>query len=251
MNLDLKGKVALVTGSSKGIGKSIAVALHEEGCNVVLNSRHKSELKSTSKTLENSLSFSADMTNPKDCKKTINQLIKHFGRLDILVCNVGSGKSVPHGKETIEEYNRMLNVNLFSAINIIHESKKFLEKSNGSVICISSIAGIEFTGAPIPYLLSKAALDTYVKSISKPFAKHGIRINAVAPGNIYFKGSVWEKNLKKDPSVVKKMLKNEVALNRFGTPMEVANLVTYLASPKSSFITGSIFVIDGGQIKRL
>jgi len=124
-----------------------------------------------------------------------------------------------------------------------------LKKTSGSVVCISSIAGIETTDAPIPYSIAKSALNSYVKNISKPFAKVGIRINAVAPGNILFKGSIWEKKLKKNKNKVLDMISTKVAMNRFGTPDEIAYAVSFLASPLSSFTTGNILVIDGGQTK--
>jgi len=247
MNLNLEGKIALVTGSSRGIGKSVADLLYEEGCKVILNSRHSASLKIASKTLECNY-FVADVTNPKECKVLVNDIIKKYGRLDILICNVGSGKSVLPGSETNLEWKKMLDLNFFSAINIINASKNYLKKSQGSIICISSIAGLETTGAPITYSVSKSALISYVKRTSKPFAKEGIRINCVSPGNIFFKGSTWEEKLKTNKKEVKKMLNSKVALNRFGTPEEVSNLVVFLASSKSSFITGSNFIIDGGQL---
>ena len=247
MNLNLEGKIALVTGSSRGIGKSIAFLLYEEGCKVVLNGRHSASLKIATKSLEGSY-FVADVTNPKECMNLVNYVIKKHGKLDILICNVGSGKSVPPGMEKNLEWEKMLDLNFFSAINIINAAKDSLKKSKGTVICISSIAGLETTGAPITYSVSKTALISYVKKISKPFAKEGIRINCVSPGNIFFKGSTWEEKLRKNKNRVEEMLKNKVALNRFGTPEEVSDLVVFLVSSKSSFITGSNFVIDGGQL---
>jgi len=249
MNLDLNEKVALVTGSSKGIGKTIAYSLNEEGCNVIFNSRNEFSLKSAVGKLDNAFYFVADVTKSKECKKLVNYVIKKFGKIDILICNVGDGNSVKPGSETDVEWKKMINSNFFSAINIIDAAKKSLKKSKGTIVCISSIAGLETTGAPVTYSVSKTALVSYVKRISKPFAKDGIRINSVSPGNIFFKGSIWEKKLKINKNKIKKMLENNVSLNRFGTPEEVSDLVVFLASPRSSFITGSNFVIDGGQSK--
>ena len=248
MDLNLKGKVAIVTGSSKGIGKNIAYSLIEEGCKVIFNGRNESSLKSVTRDKQNAIYCVADMTKPKECKKLVDFTIKKFGRIDILICNVGNGNSVQPGKETNSEWKKMMDVNFFSAVNIIDVAKKSLKKSKGVILCISSIAGLETTGAPITYSVAKTALISYVKRISKPFSKEKIRINSVSPGNIYFKGSVWEKKMKGNKTKIKKMLENKVALNRFGLPEEVSYLVTFLVSPKSNFITGSDFVIDGGQL---
>ena len=108
---------------------------------------------------------------------------------------------------------------------------------------------MESTGAPVTYSVAKSALNAYVKNISRPLAKLGIRINAVVPGNIIFEGSVWTKKLSENPQDVEKMLKNEVAMQRFGKPQEIANFVVFLCSEKSSFATGSLFVVDGGQTR--
>ena len=249
MDLKLKNKTALITGSSKGIGKAIAKALYDEECNVILNGRNLTNLKSAAKTLGKNVDyFVADVTKPKSCNSLINNIMKHHGKLDILICNVGSGKSVPPGKENSSEWEKMFEINLSSATNIISAAQKILTESNGTIVCISSIAGLEATGAPIAYSSAKAALNAYVHEIARPLAQNGIRINAVALGNIIFKGSVWEKKLRKNPRSVKKMLK-DVPLHRLGKPNEVASIVTFLASPLASFITGSIYVVDGGQIK--
>jgi len=251
MELELKNKIALVTGSSKGIGKEIASVLSNEGCKVILNGRNKNSLENISKSFPSTIKFIvADVTKLSECEKLIKKTIDLYGRLDILVCNVGDGKSVVPGKETAYEWKKMLDANLQSATNLIESSKNELSKTEGSIICISSIAGINFLGgAPIPYSVSKSALNTYVKCSARPLGEKNIRINAIAPGNIMFEGSVWEQKIKKNPSTVKKLLKNEVSLHKFGTPKDVANLTAFLSSSKSSFITGSVYVVDGGQIR--
>ena len=250
MDLKLKGKTALISGSSKGIGFSIATCLHNEGCNVVINSRHTSALQTASKQIGSNVSyFAADVTKNSECEKLVKHTIKTFGNIDILICNVGDGNSSKPGNEKINDWKKMLDINLNSSINLISSSFASLKKTSGSIVCISSIAGIEATDAPVTYSIAKSALNSYVKNISKPFAKSGVRINAVAPGNILFKGSVWEKKLAKNKKRVLDMISTKVAMNRFGKPNEIANAVAFLASPLSSFTTGSILVIDGGQIK--
>ena len=249
MDLELKGKNALITGSSRGIGYAIATLLHKEGCNVTINGRNDETLKKTITSFNERIhSCAADVTSVDDCNTLIKETINKWGSIDILVCNVGSGTSVKPGDENFEEWQRVFLNNFYSAVNVIEAAKNELSKSGGSIVCISSIAGMESTGAPVTYSVAKSALNAYVKNISKPLAKLGIRINAMVPGNIIFEGSVWAKKLSENPQDVEKMLKNEVAIQRFGKPQEIANFVAFLCSEKSSFATGSLFVVDGGQI---
>jgi 3-oxoacyl-[acyl-carrier protein] reductase len=250
MDLELKNKIALITGSSKGIGKAIAKSLNQEECKIILNGRTNTILKNTSKSLgENIDYFVADVSNNKSCLKLRDYIIKKYGKLDILVCNVGNGTSVSPGNETEKDWEKMLRINLTTTTNMIQTFKKLLSKSNGSITCISSIAGIETIDAPIAYATAKSALNTYVKQISRPLAEEKIRINVVVPGNIMFENSVWGGKLKKNPKKVKNFIKNQVPLKRFGKPEEIGDVVTFLSSAKASFITGSIFVIDGGQTR--
>ena len=250
MDLELKGKNALITGSSKGIGYAIATLLHKEGCNVTINGRNDDILKKTVTSFNERIhGCAADVASVDDCNTLIKETINKWGSIDILVCNVGSGTSVKPGDEDFEEWQRVFSNNFYSAVNVIEAAKNELSKSGGSIVCISSIAGMESTGAPVTYSVSKSALNAYVKNISKPLAKLGIRINAVVPGNIIFEGSVWTKKLSENPQDVEKMLKNEVAMQRFGKPQEIANFVAFLCSEKSSFATGSLFVVDGGQTR--
>ncbi len=247
MDLNLNGKVALVTGSTKGIGEEIASVLSSEDCKVVQNGRSNYDLKND---INNSIYLKGDLTNKQDAIDIVKGTIDHFGALDILICNIGNGKSAPPGSETIEDWQQMINVNLFTTLNIINAAKSALSKSNGSIVCISSICGSEFIpGAPITYSVAKAALNAYIKSACRPLGELGIKINGVAPGNINFSGSTWEAKIKKDPTGVNKMLKKEVALQRLGSSREIANLAAYLASPISDFASGSIWTIDGGQVR--
>jgi 3-oxoacyl-[acyl-carrier protein] reductase len=248
MKLDLTEKVALVTGSSKGIGWAIAQTLHAEGCHVVLNGRNEADLTAAAAQLDESISVVGDVTEPVEAQRIVAEVLRTFGRLDILVCNVGNGRSVSPGNETADEWQRVFALNLWSTTNIVEAARDALTASKGVVVCISSICGLEvIPGSPVTYSAAKAALNAYVKGIARPLGKLGVRINAVAPGNILFDGSVWSRKLVEDETAVLKMLEKEVALERLGAPADVASLVAYLASSQSSFASGSIWTVDGGQ----
>jgi NAD(P)-dependent dehydrogenase (short-subunit alcohol dehydrogenase family) len=249
MNLDLSGKVALITGSSKGIGLAIAKSLHTEGCSIALNSRNSNDLSRAIKDLAGSIGIVGDVTSPTVAKRIVKETLGSFGRLDILVCNVGSGKSVAPGSEVNSEWRRVFSKNLLSTTNCVEAARSALALTNGTIICISSICGLEtIKGAPITYSVAKAALNAYVRGISRPLSEQKIRINAIAAGNILFEGSIWEHKTINNPESVKATMV-EVPLRRFGTPEDVANLALYLASSKSSFATGSIWKLDGGQLR--
>ena len=250
MELNLSGKVALITGSSRGIGRAIAEMLYAEGCKVVLNGRNKKDLESAMTEMPGAISVLGDVSSPDDTRRILFDVIQSFGKLDILVCNVGSGRSVLPGEETFDEWQRVFAQNLWSTTNCVEASRDALEESQGVIVCISSICGIEaLPGVPITYSAAKAALHAYVRGIARPLGKKGVRINAVAPGNILFDGSVWSRKLSEDRSAVQAMLDKDVALERLGLPKEVASLVTYLVSDQSGFATGGIWTLDGGQVQ--
>jgi len=136
---------------------------------------------------------------------------------------------------------------LFIKLSLLNHLIPHLIKSSGNIVLTGSIAGIEEIGAPIPYSVSKAALTMYAKGLSKKLAEHHIRVNSIAPGNIIFKGGNWDKKNQNDPEGIQKMLKGKVPLKKFGTPEDIGNMVTFLLSERSGFITGSCVVIDGGQ----
>ena len=249
MQLNLSGKVALVTGSSKGIGWAIVQTLHAEGCRVALNARNSVDLGVATAQLSGAIGIAGDVTQPAEARQIVAEVLSTFGRLDILVCNVGSGRSVPLGNETPEEWQRMFALNLWSATNCVGAARDTLAASKGVIVCISSICGLEvIPGAPVTYSAAKAALHAYVRGIARPLGKQGVRINAVAPGNILFDGSVWSLKMAEDPHAVQAMLQKDVALRCLGTPADVASLVAYLASPCSKFVSGGVWTLDGGQV---
>ncbi len=249
MQLDLAGKTALVTGSSRGIGRAIAGVLHDEGCRVAINGRTVDDLKIAAAELPGAVAVSGDVTSPDEARHVLEKTLEALGRLDILVCNVGSGRSVAPGDETYDEWQRVFALNLWSVTNTIEAARSALAASNGVIVCISSICGIEVVaGAPVAYSAAKAALHAYVRGIARPLGQQGVRINAVAPGNILFEGSVWSRKLSEDSVSVQAMLERDVVLGRLGSPNDVAELVAFLASSRAGFATGSVWTLDGGQV---
>lgn len=260
MNLELEGQWALVTGSSQGLGRGIANSLLGEGANVILTARDPSRLEQTERDFtaaygsERVLSFPVDLREEKPVRELAGKLAAKPGRVDHLVCNVGSGRSVPPLEEDLEEFNRMISINLSAAVNAVTALRGLLEKAAKaggapSITFIGSICGHEVLGCPVAYASAKAALVAYARNIARPMGRKGIRVNVVSPGNILFPGSSWETKLADHRETTEEMLAREVPLNRFGTVEEVADVVTFLASRRAGFVAGANWIVDGGQVR--
>jgi 3-oxoacyl-[acyl-carrier protein] reductase len=252
MKLELNDRVALVTGASRGIGLAIATTLAAEDAKVALAARGTDALNAARAAVGGQSSIHvADVTDPANAAALIQDVEKQWGRLDILVCNVGSGASVRPGTETAAEWSRVMDLNLFATTNMIEAARPLMARGSGdrAIVCISSIAGMAALGAPVTYYAAKAALNATVRGLARPLALEGIRINAVAPGNILSPDGTWARKIAENKQAVDDMLQREVALRRLGTPEEIADVVAFLASSRAAFITGSVLVADGGQLR--
>lgn len=250
MDLNLNNKKVLITGSSKGIGLGLSKSFLKEGCSVVINGSSDKNLTKAIKILpkNNVFGICKDVTTQKGAEATLKFTINKLSKIDILICNLGSGATKDKSPNNFNEWQQMFDINFWSSVIIIEKSLKLLSKTRGKIICISSIcANKNIKNAPISYSVAKAALNKYASFRSAELAKLGIRLNIISPGNILFKGSSWEKKLKNNFNKTKKLINTEVPMQRFGNIDEISNLALFLASDKSNFITGSNIIIDGGQ----
>lgn len=255
MDLGLKGKRVLVTGSSRGIGFAIAKGFLSEKAKVVFTSRNQADLDSLKQKLtrefpdEIFITHSCDFTISKSVRHLKADVLQLWGGLDILIANVGSGKSVNDPIPNEKHFNLVINNNFSPSVIAVREFLPLLVESKGNILFISSIAGIEAIGAPIDYSVAKSAIISFAKNLSCKIAEYGIRVNCIAPGNIYFKGGTWDEKLKADSSKVNKYIASVVPMKRFGIPEEIAMPSLFLCSDRASFITGALLCVDGGQTK--
>jgi len=256
MDLGLKGKVAFVAGSSRGIGLAIARAFLAEGARVVVTGRGAESLKEAAALLgvesaeARVLCIRCDLREPDDIDRALDETRSSFGAPDAVVANVGSGTEPGGWDLPMEVWHSSLSVNLLGGMALASRALSHLTANGGgSLTFISSIAGVEAINAPVAYSASKAALLSAVKSLSRLVGPQGVRVNAIAPGNVLFSGGTWERKLKERGEFFEDYIRSEVPLQRFGRPEEIADSAVFLASERAAFITGSCLVVDGGQTR--
>ncbi len=239
-------KTALVSGSSRGIGRGIASVLCREGYRVFVNGRSREEVEKTCRELGPlAIPLVGDFVESGSMKQILSRFDKGEDLPDLVVANIGSGRSQPGWEVPEEETRRLFEINFFSAANLCQWSFSRMKNRGGHFVAIASIAGHETLGAPVAYAAAKAGLLAYVKNISRPAAALGIRVNAVSPGNVMFEGGTWDVKIRENREKVENYLKNQVPLNAFAKPVDIGEAVLYLE--KNPFITGTALVVDGGQ----
>lgn len=259
MDLGLDNQVIFVAGSSRGIGKAIASTLLNEGASVVLTGRDEAALHSAQAELATPacqnriLAIRGDFADADTIARAFEHTVERFGRIDHLVVNLGTGSGKPGWDQPQEEWQRLFEINFFASTRLTQAVLPILlaNPNGGSILFISSVVAIEATPAPLPYSAAKAALVNYSKNLARRLGALKIRVNTIAPGNIYFPGGSWERHLNDRRETVEAMLLNEIPQQRFGKPEEIASIAAYLCSPQAAFATGGCYVMDGGQTRSL
>jgi len=254
MEMGLKDKTVLVSGSSKGIGFAIAESLLQEGARVQISGRNEETLKDSFKILSNRYSpvnidsFCGDLNQPEVINMAINQLVNLFDGIDCVVANIGSGAGPSGWDLSAGDWHSIVGVNLVGSMVLATSAIPHLKgRDNPSITFISSIAGIEAIAAPIPYSAAKAGLQQAAKNLARQLGPEGIRVNTVAPGNVLVPGGGWQAKMTEKPDQVKNYIKSEVPLGRFADPAEIANAAVFLASSRARFISGALLCVDGAQ----
>ncbi len=256
MDLQLTDRVAFVAGSSRGIGKAIAAVLLREGCRVCITGRDSAALDEASQELrakfgDKVLPIQGDFTQTSVIESAFNTVTRTWGGLNILVANVGSGRGKTGWDLEEDEWERLFGLNFFGSARLAQSVIPFMQADGGSILFVASIVAVEATPAPLPYSAAKAALLNYSKNLSRVVAANKIRVNCLAPGNIFFAGGSWERHLKSRREEVEHYIATEVPQKRFGTPEEIADFAAYLVSPVSGFATGGCYIMDGGQTRKV
>jgi 3-oxoacyl-[acyl-carrier protein] reductase len=257
MNSRFDKQVIFVAGSSRGIGRAIAGTLLAQGARVILTGRDEDSLRATCKEMENSgnpedvLAICGDLSQPSVIVSAFVRAVEHFGTIDHLIANLGTGTGEPGWIPAESEWQRLFELNFFASMRLTQSALPHLlaNVNGGSILYISSIVAIEASSAPLPYSAAKAALVNYSKNLARMLGARKIRVNTIAPGNILFPEGSWQRKLEENPDGIEAVLKADVPLQRFGTPAEVASLAAYLCSKEAAFCTGGCYVMDGGQTR--
>lgn len=254
MDLHLKGKKVVITASTDGIGYAAAHKFLEEGACVLINGRNEIKAREKRELLEKEFGedraflYVGDAVTGDGIRGIYQYARSVFPHIDCLVANVGSGKPVTQSNLDLEGWRRSFDVNLFSAVKLIREFDALWEENaGGSIVTVSSLAGYSRISAPYAYAAAKQGVSVFAKYLSDDYAKRGIRVNSVIPGNVYYAGGRWEELLKNDEAGVKEYIDHSVPLKRFAVPEEIADAIIFLASERASFITGAALLVDGGQ----
>ncbi len=256
MNLEIKGKYALVTGGSHGIGRAVALALAGEGVNVAICARKPDAVQKVVGEIENfgvkALGISADVAVSADIKRVMDTIISKWGTVHILINNVGGGGrwGQPLVENTEEKvWFEVFEKNAGAAIRFTNWAIPFMRRQKwGRVVTITSIYGREGGGRPW-FNAAKAYETSMMKTLGmmKEYARDGITFNSVAPGGVMIPDTGWEKEAKENPEKFKETMDREYPLGRLGTPEEVASVVAFLCSEKASLVNGASIAVDGGQ----
>jgi 3-oxoacyl-[acyl-carrier protein] reductase len=254
VDLGLKEKVAIVTGSSRGLGLAAASALAAEGCRVVVCARTEGPLRDASRHVAEAagdddrvLSVTADVSRADDVWRVIDRTVEVFGGIDILVNNVGLGRGGGLLDTDDESWREAFDQTLLPAVRASKLAVPHMQRrGGGAIVMIASIFGRE-AGGRMTYNAVKAAEISLAKSLAQQLASSNIRVNSVSPGSILFEGGSWWKRQQESPDAIAEFVKRELPFGRFGTPQEVADVVTFLASPRAGWISGTSVVVDGCQ----
>ena len=254
MDLGLKDKVAIVTGSSRGLGLASATALAAEGCRVCLCGRTESTLDDAKRRVgeaaggaDRVLTVRADVTRVEGIEQVVTQTANHFGGVHILINNVGGGGGGALAETNDAEWQDAIDKTLFPAIRASRLVVPHMKCSgDGVIIMIASIFGRE-AGGRMTYNAVKAAEISLAKSLGLQLARDGIRVLSVSPGSILFEGGSWWKRQQEHPAAIAEFLIPELPFGRFGKPEEIGDVVAFLASPRASWVSGTSVVVDGCQ----
>lgn len=251
VDLRLSGKVAVVTGSSRGIGRGIAARLVEEGADVVFCARGRDALDEAVAAAASgpgrARGVTADVSTPEGAAAVVAEAVDGFGGLDIVVNNVGGSGARRFDDMDAADLDAVLGKNVVPALLVSRAAVPVLRERGGGVVAmIGSVFGRESGGAP-SYNIAKAAEISLAKAMARELAADGIRVFSVAPGSTRFPGGSWDRRMLEDPEGTTAFVEREIPWGRLGTVDEIADVVTFLVSPRASWVVGVCVPVDGGQ----
>jgi 3-oxoacyl-[acyl-carrier protein] reductase len=249
MDLGLAGKLCLVSGASRGIGRAIAHGFAREGARVAAVARGRPDLDALLGELAGAghAAITADVATADGATAAVDGCVAALGGIDAVV--TCAGKSFARDAPAMDDADiaRSLDMNLWSAARVAQRAVPHLiARGGGSITMIASIWGREAGGAPA-YNAAKAAVIALAKAMARDYAAHAIRVNSIAPGSILFPGGSWERRRNADPEAIAEFVKRELPFGRFGSPDEVADVVVFVASARAGWLTGTCVPVDGGQ----